>query len=126
VFLLLSLLGWLRLGQAAANWDWLSQLGIRPGAGYLAISGGLWGLLNGLAALALLARRPWAPLAARLAALAAAGLYWLERLAFTRSADQWVNLPFSIALTLLGLGLVFGVLARPRQRQHFAPLPMRE
>jgi hypothetical protein len=111
VFLLLSLLGWLRLGQAAANWDWLSQLGIRPGAGYLAISGGLWGLLNGLAALALLARRPWAPLAARLAALAAAGLYWL---------------PFSIALTLLGLGLVFGVLARPRQRQHFAPLPMRE
>ncbi len=49
-FLLLSFAGFLRMVNSILNWYWLNFAGIRPGPGYLVISGGLWGLA-GLAAL---------------------------------------------------------------------------
>jgi len=118
--LILSLYGWLRLEQAIVGWDWLIQVGIRPGPGYLVISGLLWGLAGAGAGVALLVRWRWSPLIACLGALFCALLYWFERLVFTRSNDNLSNIPFAVVLTLLGLGLVFGVLALPRQRKYFS------
>ncbi len=103
VFLYLSVLGWSRMQQALQDWDLLVKYGATPGPLYPAISGALWGVM-GLAATALLTIRPaWARRAVFVLAAAFAATYWVDFLFFSRGAEEMVNWPFALALSLLGL-----------------------
>lgn len=102
VFLYFSLLGWLRLGAALTDASLLTSLGIRPGPLYLAAGGVLWGV-TGLAGAVLMAFIvPWQEVGVRVVGLVFTLSYWVDRLAFTRSAELQVNWPFSLGMTLAG------------------------
>lgn len=118
--LVFSGLGWLRLQQAFAAWDFLLELGLWPGPLYMAAGGALWGLCGLAGGLALWLRRRWAPRLALAAALLITASYWIDRLVFARSAAAQVNLPFAAGATLIGLGFVILTLTLPRQRRYFA------
>ncbi len=106
--------GWVRFGISLRDWYWLNRAGVGPGAAYLVISGGLWGLI-GLAVLVWMGlRRPAYPWVGMAAAMFYALTYWLDRLMFSRPDGSWVNLPFALILTVLGLVFVFMML-RPVQ-----------
>lgn len=110
-FAVLALIGVFRLWQALAFWTVLEEVGLRPGPLYLALSGVLVGALGAATAWWLVLRRPGAPALARLTALLAALGYWGERLLFTRNDGGYANLPFAIAVTVIGLGYTFAALA---------------
>ena len=111
-FGLLSLGGWQRLAVSLSSWYWLTSAGVMPGPAYLAVSGGLWGLIGflGLVWFMLRARAyRWVILAA---ALVYAATYWLDRLLISRADGLGANLVFAIAATLLGL-LYTALVLRP-------------
>ena len=110
--LFFSLTGWLRLYLSIQDWQLLVSLDIFPGPLYLAVYGAVVGLFGASAALSLWLRRPWAPRAVQIGALAAAAWYWLDRLLFTQTASSWTNWPFSAGITVVCLLFVFFVLAR--------------
>lgn len=102
-FLYLAILGWSRMQQALQDWDLLVKYGATPGPLYPALSGALWGVM-GLAAAALLyVRLNWARRAVFALAAVFAATYWLDFLFLSRGAEEMVNWPFALALTLLGL-----------------------
>jgi len=109
VMLVFSLFGWLRLQQAVSNWGFLIQLGIQPGPLYLAAGGALWGLLGLTAAVSLWYRLSGAVVFTETTAVVFAASYWLDRLAFSRSAVGQSNLFFALGLTAFGLIYTFGV-----------------
>lgn len=109
-FTLLALSGWLRLWQALRLGELLNELAPRPGLTYLAVSGALVGLAGLAAIAALLSRHPLRGWTVRGISLLAALWYWIDRLLFTAEGGN-INWPFSLALTLLCLALVWGGLA---------------
>lgn len=119
-FLILAFSGGLRLWQSLLHWQLIGDLNARPGALYMAAYGACMLLAGLVGALALSLRPTWAGLAAKCAAGIAAGWYWLDRLAFTRSVSARTNLVFAIAFSLLCLAAVWGILALPRQRRYLA------
>lgn len=106
----LTTAGWARLWVSIQDWYWLGQAGVIPGPGYLAVSGGLWGLAGLAGILWLWQRRPGYAKAGYGLILFFAASYWLDRLIFSRSDGAWVNWPFSAAVTILGLVYAFWVL----------------
>jgi hypothetical protein len=110
--LVLSLFGWLRLQQAIFEWGFLTQLGIQPGPLYQALGGALWGVLGLCAAVSLWYRLAWTVVTTETTAVVFAASYWLDRLAFSRSASSQTNLFFAIGLTVIGLIYTFGVMER--------------
>ena len=122
--LFFSLTGWLRLYPSIQDWKLLTSLGIFPGPLYLAVYGAVVGLFGAAAAVSLWLRRPWAPRAVQIGALAAAAWYWLDRLLFTQSPSSWINWPFSAGMTVICVLFVFIVL--PVRRQKKIPHPSEE
>ncbi len=120
LWLLLACAGGLRLVGAVANWGLLLELGVQPGPVYLAVSGGVFGLLGLLLAWGFWKGFPWAGLAGRVAAFFYPLAYWLERLAFSRSPEAWSNWPFAAGVTLLWLAFAWWTLSRPSSRRFFA------
>src|SRR5512145_311361 len=111
----LGAMGWLRFAAALREWNLLIELGARPGPLYMAIGGALWGLL-GWGAVVLLFVHPrggWDRPAVFLAVLAAAILYWIDLLLFTRPAEMLVNWPFALVTTAGGLVYLFLMLRVP-------------
>jgi hypothetical protein len=111
-FGLLSLGGWQRLAVSLSSWYWLTSAGVTPGPAYLAVSGGLWGLIGllGLVWFLLRARAyRWVILAA---ALVYAATYWLDRLLISRADGLGANLVFASVATLVGL-LYTALVLRP-------------
>lgn len=109
IFLILSLLGWLRLEQALLNQRLLVQLGAWPGPVYIALGGAVWGLAGLPVALGLWGRRAWAGPAARLAALIFLLTYWIDRLWFSAERAPVFNWPFSLGVSIAWLVLVFWI-----------------
>jgi len=101
--LLFSISGWLRFGQALAQWNWLEQLGIQPGPLYLAASGALWGALALASAVGLWLRRLWAVRLSQITTLVIALSYWADRLLVVQPNGSNYNLLFSAILTLFGV-----------------------
>lgn len=108
----------LRLVDALRLWDFLSKLLPIPPL-YLALTGlgasgfGLvlaWGLWR--------AKR-WAPSFTRLAALAYAIYYWLDRLVLSNADSRRANQPFAAGATVILLALVFWILSRPKAKAFF-------
>ncbi len=114
-----ALEGFLRLQAAVYTWSMLAVIGITPGPLYLAISGAIWGLALLVAAAGLFFRQRWAPGYARIAAAVLALAYWIDRLAFTRSADAQANWPFMAGVTVFILAFLFSVLSLDRQKRFF-------
>ena len=113
-FLFLSLSGWVRLVVSIGESFWLAKAGVIPGPVYLAVGGALWGLAGLFAVVGMFRRRlfpriKWAILGA---ALFYAATYWIDRLVFSRTDGSWVNLPFAILITFLGLAYTLLVMQR--------------
>lgn len=119
LFLAVGWMGFLRLQQTITGWSWLAALGIRPGLFYLAGSGAAWVIAGLMAAVLTFLRVRWTPPAANLAALAAALLYWVDRIFFTVSPSSRVNTPFAAFFTLLLLFLVWGTLWLLEKKDYF-------
>lgn len=102
VFLYFSLLGWLRFGSALSDASLLTSLGLRPGPGYLAAGGVLWGVSGLAGAVLMAASTPWQGVGVRVIGLVFTLSYWTDRLVFTRSAEMQANWPFSLGMTLAG------------------------
>ncbi len=119
ILLVGALEGFLRLQAAVYSWSALSGIGISTGPLYLAISGVVWGFAMLVAAFGLFFRQRWAAAYTRIAAVVLALAYWIDRLAFTRSADAQANWPFMVGLTAFFLAFVFSVLSLDRQKRFF-------
>jgi len=110
IYLWVSLSGWIRMLYSILSWYWLDYAGVEPGPLYLAVTGGLWGLM-GLAALVWVWRRsPGYRLAGLAGALIYAAMYWIDRLLFAGSENVLHNTTFAAAATILGLGYVLAAL----------------
>lgn len=119
VFVLLSLLGWLRFGRA-----WLGRSIIQEttdlGTFWYLLLSGLFGGLAALPALWGMKRRAgWAPTAISVLSIIYPEIYWVERFSLwsdPTAADNW---PFMTLLTLLWFGLVICALQSKRGKQFF-------
>jgi hypothetical protein len=87
--------------------------------GYLVIRNALWGLVCMIGAAALFSGRAWAPRLVRLFALGLTIWYWVDRLIWSETLFDRQTRPISALLTLLILGLLFGILNRPSVRAYF-------
>ena len=102
-FALISLLGWMRMVDSIQDWYWLNVAGVDPGPLYLAVTGGLWGLVGLLALIWMLLDRPWSRLVGLAAALLFALTYWIDQLFIANRDSAGANLPFAALFTLLCL-----------------------
>ena len=110
-FLIISGLGWARLYEVIRLWDIFGAYSAENLLIYIAVSGGLLGLIGLCAAAGLLSRCRWAPNAARACAILCSGWYWLDRLLLAESPTADTNLPFVAALNFLVLIFTFIVLS---------------
>jgi hypothetical protein len=111
-------LGAIHLMRMAGGWV-APDLPLSVPLSYLVITGAVWGVAWVAVALALYTGRRWAPQAMRV--VGAAFLLWAaaDRLLFVRSEYALRTLPFSLAVTFLGVALVLWVLRRPAVRRFF-------
>ncbi len=109
---LLSLLGWLRMAQAIAQWGFLNSLLDWPLPLYLAVGGVVWGLLALPALWGLWRRKRWAIGATWVAVILYPLLYWLDWLFAVRSQASRSNWPFALVMTLFWLAFSAFVLTR--------------
>ena len=120
ILLGLSFIGWVRMVQAIAGWDLQVELLGRPMAFYLVLSGALWGLAGLAATLLLQFRSGWAVPAAWVGTIFFPLSFWLERIFFVRSPQDWINWPFMLGLTLVWLALVIFTITRRSTRIYLA------
>jgi|SRR5450759_29455 hypothetical protein len=119
LFLILSVLGWVRLEQAIQGWRVLSHFG---GAGlpiYQGISGALWGLIGLPAVWGLWRRKIWTIKAVWPAALAYPLFFWLDRFLAGRAPQSQENWIFASVMTLVWGLLVGFTLSRRNIRPYF-------
>jgi hypothetical protein len=118
VFLLLAIMGWLRLEQVVQSWDALNQRLVWPLPLYLAISGVVWGLPGLPAAWGLWFGNRWGRFFAGASGVFYPGLYWLDALIFRRSPERWVNWLFAVVATVIWLAFILVVLSRRSSRSY--------
>jgi hypothetical protein len=113
VALVSLLVGLANVGRAAVAFQYAARLPDLPLSvswSYLVASGGVWGIAFLACTVGLMRFRPWG----RWGTLVAAPLYqahvWLDRLLFDRSDYAHLTRPRDVVLTVLFLGLVWGVL----------------
>ena len=120
VFVLWTLLGWLRFAQTLGEMDLVLAL-LGPGFfGYLMFAGFTWGLLGLPVLWGLLRRANWTPKLLKVAAVVYPALYWLERLILWRDPSAHRNWPFMLLLTVAWFGLVVWGLRSTTNRDFFA------
>ncbi|HVN54031.1 MAG TPA: hypothetical protein VMT46_06845 [Anaerolineaceae bacterium] len=122
-FLGVGILGWLRFGQALAQWNLLVELDAWPGPLYLAVGGAVWGSLGILVALALAAGSRSGPLLAQGAVLFFLLTYWVDRLISVWIGNPFANWPILLVLSLAAAGLTFWLVTRPANRDFFLGHP---
>lgn len=108
---------WERMVKAINDYYWLNLAGLFPGPVYIAITGGIWGMI-GLAVVVWMASgRPGYRQAGFAAALFFAIFYWADRLLFSRSPGDSANIGFAILFTLFWLLYALLVLRPIRARK---------
>ncbi len=117
--LLLSAVNLLRAVRVFLGLDFLAQLNLSVSPAYLGVTGLAWGAALGVAAAGLWRLRPWG----RWLALASVSLYhllaWVNRLVFDSSIYARQVWPWEAFVSVLALGLTWGILWRPGVRQAF-------
>jgi hypothetical protein len=118
--LCLSLFNLLGAVSGMERYAFLSRLSLGAPLAYHLGSRAVWSVVFGALAAGLWRLKAWG----RAGTLAAFTLYaaqsWFDRLVFSRSDYARVTLPFSLALTAIGLALVWGTLLWPRVRRSFS------
>lgn len=119
VFVLWTLLGWVRFTRALAAKELITSL-LPPGLYWTIVLIGLfWGLV-GLAVLWGLTRgTSWTPKLLWIAAIIYPALYWIERLFLWKDANAQRNWPFMLLLTGLWIGLVLWAIKSKPVKQYF-------
>ena len=112
IFLLLSILGWVRLEQAIQNAAFIDQYASAGLPVYLGLSGLVWGLIGLPAVWGLWLGREWVAWAAWIAAAIYPILYWLNWLFAVRAPESRENWPFVAGLCIAWFLLVWWVLTR--------------
>jgi len=112
--LILSLTGWLRLGQTIARWDSLVEAGILPGPLYLAVTGVLIGLGALAAAVTVWRRSRQAPRLVLLLLVVWLVWSWVDRLWIATSPTALSNAPFLLGASIIILAGTFYALRRGR------------
>jgi len=115
--LILSLSGWLRLGQSIARWNSLAQAGIQPGPLYLAVTGLLIGLGALAAGVAVWRRTRFAPRLALVVLAVWIIWLWVDRLWIANSPTALSNAPFLVGAS--GIILAGTFYALRRGKDHF-------
>ncbi len=113
VLLLFSASGLVRAILALRQWDFLLEVGIRPGPLYLVLTGAITALAALISAVGLWLRRRWAILFCGAAVLAFSVWYWADRLFVASSPGP--GTAFAVFITLFGLvwaGLILATLAK--------------
>lgn len=105
-----ALMGWMRFFQSLQNWSFFQTLGIYPGTWYLTANGLITALVYTVAGiLVLIPHAKWNKPASILL-FCGLGIYWIDRIFFTRSIEAQSALPFSLilsaGLTLLAICLL--------------------
>jgi hypothetical protein len=108
----------LGLARFALAWS-LPPLPLTVAPWYLALSGGVWGLLGLTAACGLFLGAGWAPGLTRWAGLALTAWHWGDRILFLRSDYARQSWPAALALSVMALGFVFWSLSRAGVRRFF-------
>ena len=118
--LFLSLFNLLGAASGFQRYAFLSQLSLDVPLAYRLSSRAVWSLIFGPLAVGLWRLKAWG----RVGTLAAFTLYaaqsWVDRLVFSRTDYARVTEPFSLALTVIGLALVWGILLWPKVRRSFS------
>lgn len=118
IFTILSLFGWIRMGQGIAGWKVQVELLGRPVAVYLILSGAVWGLAGLLVGLVVWRRAKGAIPAIWAGAIFFPLAYWLERFVLVRSPEDWISWPFWLGLSIVWLLLVWVTLSRRSIRSY--------
>jgi hypothetical protein len=123
--LIFAAAGWLRLEQSLAEWNFLGEVGLRPGPLYLALTGGLTGAGGLIAGVGVWLRKRWAFAFTRVFMVAWQAWSWIDRLWLARVKTARVSWPFALAATLLVLLFVFAVLSE-EERSLYEPVRARD
>lgn len=113
--LILSTVGWLRLGGSILRWNTLQAIGPNPGPPYMAVTGLFLGILALAASIAIWTRAKWAPLFTQIFIVLWLAWLWLDRAFFASSPNALANWPFLLGASVLVLAIVFLVLQRGRK-----------
>lgn len=97
----------------------LPDLPMSVPAGYLALTGAVWGVAGAVLAFGLLTGQAWSRRALPWAGAAFLAWYWIDRLLFARSEYAARSWPFALMLTLLGLGWLVIMMRRKSFREYF-------
>jgi hypothetical protein len=118
-YLVVSLLGWLRVQQVISSWDWLSSLGINVSLWYILISGACWGIMGLFIGFGLWFCQAWAPALARVGVIIFTIWYWCDTLLLVQNDFSRTNMPFMVVLNAFCLLYVFICLTLPVQKRFF-------
>jgi hypothetical protein len=107
-FLQFAFNGFLRCGQALADWDLLKSAGLRPGPGYLVLTGAVYGLSAMAVALGLWFGWRKAGRLGRGLAFFYFAWFWIDKMLISQNPASKINWPFAAIVSLVLLGLVLG------------------
>jgi hypothetical protein len=119
VFVLWTVLGWLRLFGAITRRMLILEFFPSWVFGYLVLAGLIWGLVGLPVIWGLAFRAGWARRLLPIAALIYPLLYWLERIILWQAPEGRGNEPFMLLLTGFWLGLVVWVMRSGKVRRFF-------
>ncbi len=106
-WIVLALLGGVRLWQSLALRPWLFKLNVQPGPLYLTITGAAQLLAAGLALAAYLSKRTWAAWPVRLLTLLWMLGFWIDRIWIAVSPAAQVNNAFVAVFLALWLLIIW-------------------
>lgn len=86
---------------------------------YVAVMSALWAVAFGVCAFGTLILQPWTPRVISVVSVLYQLNLWVNRFAFGRSSEAFETLGFRALLTLVTLGITFGLLLWPPTRKAF-------
>lgn len=116
ILALYALVGWLRLRESLLFWDYLLALDFRPRPLYLALSGGILGLLFSLAAIFYVFRVWFAPRFSRWLGFVFLAWFWTDRVWLSTREAFFNQLEIGVLIILFTL---FWCLILIRKRDFF-------
>jgi hypothetical protein len=121
-YLLFAFNGFLRGGQALADWSLLRDAGLRPGPAYLVMTGIVYGLSGLAVALGLWIGWSKAGRLGRGLAFFYFAWFWIDKMLISQNAAARSNWPFMLLLSAVILGLALGGLWLRPVRQYLGEI----